>query len=133
MINLKIDVKNINNEMDLIELTGELDIYTSKEFKKTVNALIKEKRAKLIVDLEKVTYIDSCGIGILLGGLKRTRDRNGDLGLIYSTKSGVWKFFDITGLYNNFSTYNTKDEAFKALNLNEQNQSFLNLHVSNSG
>lgn len=112
--------------MDLIELTGELDIYTSIEFKKTVNALIKEKRIKLIVDLEKVTYIDSCGIGILLGGLKRTRDRDGDLGLIYSTISGVWKFFDITGLYNNFSTYNTKDEAFKALNLNEKNQSFLN-------
>lgn len=133
MINLKIDVKNIDNKVDLIELAGELDIYTSKEFKKTVNVLIKEKRAKLIVDLEKVTYIDSCGIGILLGGLKRTRDRNGDLGLIYSTKSGVWKFLDITGLHNNFSTYSTKKEAFEALSLNEKNQSFLNFHVSNSG
>lgn len=118
MVNLKINVKNMKDEFVLIDLAGEMDIYTAQEFKKTLKELIKEKKYKLIVDLERVTYIDSAGAGSLLGGLKKTRDQKGDLWLIYSQKSGVWKFFNITNLDNNFSIYKTQNAAFKALNLN---------------
>lgn len=118
MINLKINVKNIKNEFVLIELAGEMDVYTSQEFKKTLIEIIKNQKYKLIVDLVKVTYIDSAGVGSLLGGLKRTRDKKGNLWLIYSRSSGVWKFFNITNLDDNFSIYKTQNEALKALGLN---------------
>lgn len=115
MINLRINIKNIENEAVFIELAGEMDVYTTRKFKKTLNELIKKRNYKLIIDLNKVTYIDSVGVGSLLGGLKRTRDQKGDLWLVYSRKSGVWKFFNITNLDNNFSIYKTQNEARKAL------------------
>lgn len=132
MIDLNISVKKINNLFTLLELEGEMDICTSIEFKKTLNELIEKKKVRLIVDLEKVTYIDSVGVGSLLGALKKTRDRKGDLWLIYSRKSGVWKFFDITNLDNNFSIYKTQNEAFKILNLKEENQLSIDFQAAHS-
>lgn len=117
MINLEITVNNINKGIAFIELAGEMDIYTSQEFKNTLKDLLKSKKYKLIVNLEKVTYIDSAGVGTLLGALKKTKEKNGNLWLVYTQKSGVWKFFRITEIDNNFIVYKNKKQALRTLSL----------------
>lgn len=115
-MDLRVKVEEKKRGYVLIDLTGDMDAYTSKEVKNVVEGLIKRRKYKLIVDLEKVTCIDSVGVGELLGGLKKTRERKGDLWLIYD-KSPVRKFLGVTGLNENFTVFKTSAQAFKKLGI----------------
>jgi len=54
----------------LIELEGEIDLHRSPDVKLELQAAIAEKPAKLMIDLSKVTYIDSSGLATLLEGMQ---------------------------------------------------------------
>ncbi len=54
----------------LIELEGEIDLHRSPDIKQQLQAAIAEKPAKLMIDLSKVTYIDSSGLATLLEGMQ---------------------------------------------------------------
>ena len=64
----------------------------------------------IIVDLEGVDFLDSTGLGVLVGGLKRLRSHEGDLALV-CTQSRILKVFEITGLTKVFSIYDSVDAA----------------------
>ena len=65
-MDLTIKINNNKKGYVLIELTGDMDAYTSIQFKAVIEDLIERKEYRLIVDLEKVTWIDSIGAGMLL-------------------------------------------------------------------
>ncbi|MFH1519940.1 MAG: STAS domain-containing protein [Candidatus Omnitrophota bacterium] len=113
-MDLKVRVEELQQGYILIELVGDMDAYTSKGFKKEVEALIKRRKYKLIVDVEKVSCIDSVGVGILLGALKKTREKKGDLWLIYN-KSKVKRFLELTGLNKNFKVFKNRQQTYKKL------------------
>lgn len=82
---------------------GEIDVYTSPDFRRELAALVAGDAKRVVVDLAAVDFIDSSGLGVLVGALKRLRERDGSIvlrGMTPSTK----KVFDITGLTNLFST-----------------------------
>lgn len=79
-----------------ITLTGEMDVYTSPRVKQLAKNLIAEGKNNLIFDLRKVDYIDTAGLGVLVGILKRAREVGGSVDLCYSDQ--VRKVFEITGL-----------------------------------
>ena len=115
-MDLQIRVEELKKGYVLIDMSGDMDAYTSKEFKRIVENLVKRRRYKLIVDLEKVTCMDSIGAGMLLGGLKKVRERKGNIWLIYN-KSKARKFLEITGLDESFSIFKTRPQAFKKLSI----------------
>jgi len=117
-MDLTIKIDDNNKGCILIELTGDMDAYTSPQFKIVVEDLIKKKEYQLIVDLEKVTCIDSVGMGMLLAGLKMTNDHGGHLWLIYN-KSKVKKFLEVTRLNKNFVVFKDKYEADQVLKTSE--------------
>ena len=65
-------------------------------------------------DLEKVRYIDSTGLGVLIGGLKRVREHGGTVNLV-CTNPQIKKIFDITGLVKIFGIYDTETQACESL------------------
>jgi anti-sigma B factor antagonist len=82
---------------------GEIDVYTSPDFRRELQALVAGDAPRVVVDFAAVDFIDSSGLGVLVGALKRMRERDGSIvlrGMTPSTK----KVFDITGLTNLFST-----------------------------
>jgi len=117
-MDLTIKIDDNKKECVLIELSGDMDAYTSPQFKSVVEDLIKRKEYQLIADLEKVTYIDSVGMGMLLAGLKMTRDHGGHLWLIYN-KSKVKKFLEVTGLSKKFFVFKDKCQAYQVLKISE--------------
>jgi anti-anti-sigma factor len=64
-----------------LQLSGDLDVHTAPGLRDRLVGLVAEGAVDLIVDLGEVAFIDSTGIGVLIGGLKRCRARDGDLRL----------------------------------------------------
>lgn len=109
-MDLKVKVEELKKGYVLVILEGDMDAYLSTQFKTVVGGLIKRRKYKLIVDIEKITCIDSVGVGRLLGALKRTREKKGDLWLICN-KSKVKRFLEITELYKNFAVFKDRRQA----------------------
>ena len=63
-------------------LSGRLDAYTASSLYVVLVDTISQKQRKLIVDLTEVTFLDSAGLGALVGGMKRARQGGGDLRLV---------------------------------------------------
>ena len=67
----------------------------------------------LVVDLRDIEFLDSTGLGVLVGGLKRVRAHDGWIDLV-CTQSRILRIFRITGLNKVFDIYDTVAEAVAA-------------------
>ncbi|PIU68990.1 MAG: anti-sigma B factor antagonist [Armatimonadetes bacterium CG07_land_8_20_14_0_80_40_9] len=113
-MNLKVELVKRERVPPFINLEGEIDVYTSPKLKEKILELIDGGEVSFVVNLERVTYIDSTGLGVLIGALKRTREKRGSLYLIYSNPR-LKRIFEITGLDKNFSIYNNEKELLEHL------------------
>lgn len=93
-INSIIDTKNDFWE---VFLAGELDVSTADELKKSLHKLVDEKNIDMKLNLENLDYIDSTGLGVMIGILKRLKIENKEV-YIEKPKNNVRKIFNITGL-----------------------------------
>lgn len=112
-MDIKVNVRETDTETHIVELAGEIDVYTSPKVKDALGELIDRGVYNLVIDLEKVRYIDSTGLGVLIGGLKRVREHGGTVNLV-CTNPQIKKIFDITGLVKIFGIYDSEDAAMKA-------------------
>ncbi|MBI3947066.1 MAG: STAS domain-containing protein [Armatimonadetes bacterium] len=110
-MNLAVNVERAD-KVTIVDLVGELDAYTSLEVRETVVRLIEEGARDIIINLEKVDFIDSVGLGTLVGCLKRTAEHGGTISLVCANPQ-IQKVFDITGLSKIFAIYPTRDEAIR--------------------
>jgi anti-sigma B factor antagonist len=93
----------------LVVLRGDLDLATAPDLRECLVKVIDEG-ARIVVDLEAVGFLDSAGLGILVGGLKRARTRGGDLELVCSSRE-ILKPLEITGLDRVFTIRAGRENA----------------------
>ena len=113
-MNFQIGTHTIGAGIPLIELEGEVDVYTAPQLKQQMISLLEAGTKQIVVDLSKVEYLDSTALGVLIGGLKRIRERDGNLSLICPSPR-IKRVFEITGLDKIFDIYNTEQNAKDAL------------------
>jgi anti-sigma B factor antagonist len=103
---------NVRKEGDsaVLEVGGEIDVYTAPKLREKLIELVSDGSYHLVVDLEKVEFLDSTGLGVLVGGLKRVRSHDGSLRLV-CTQDKILKIFRITGLTKVFSIHPTVQAA----------------------
>jgi anti-sigma B factor antagonist len=111
---MTVETRNVRDGMAVIALGGEVDVYTSPRLKQEMVDLLNKGITRLVVDLSAVEYLDSTGLGVLIGGLKRAREREGDLRLICDNLR-ILRIFEITGLTKIFDIYRTEAEALAEL------------------
>ena len=95
------------NGVTVIQVNGEININTSPDLKKLFE---KQTVKKVLVNLEKVTYIDSSGLATLVDMLKKTKSQGGVLCLA-GMPDKIKSLFEITKLDKLFSIFQTQDEA----------------------
>ena len=79
-------------------------------FRDRVNDLVAKGRKKIVVSLRDVTYIDSCGIGVLIAKLVSVRNKGGDLKLV-QLSARSHRVFDICRLDNVFEVFDSEGDA----------------------
>ena len=100
--------------IEVVTVEGEIDIYTAPRLRELLIDLVSKNNYQLIVNLDKVGFLDSTGLGVLVGGLKRVRPHdNGSLDLV-CTQERILKIFRITGLTKVFGIYQSVDQAIAA-------------------
>lgn len=82
-------------------------------FRRKVHELIDRGRVKLVVNLSEVDYIDSAGVGMVVGKLKTVRERGGDMKLLNLNLRGQ-RIFGITKLVFVFETFDNEDAAVRS-------------------
>jgi anti-sigma B factor antagonist len=112
-VNFQINDQAIDADTHVIELGGEVDLYTAPEFKERMVQVIEDGKKQVVVDLSDATFIDSTTLGVLVGGVKRLRPAGGSLALVCKDEN-ICKIFEITGLDRVFPIYETRDEALAA-------------------
>ena len=94
----------------VLAVSGEVDVATAPRLRERLVDLVTEGNHRLLVDLENVDFLDSTGLGVLVGALKRVRTHDGDLALV-CTQPRILKVFEITGLTKVFAIHKSVDEA----------------------
>jgi len=113
-LDIKVVSREAGTNSDIVELTGEIDVYTSPKVKDAITGLIDRGRYNLVISLEDVRYIDSTGLGVLIGALKRVREHGGSVNLV-CTNPQIKKIFEITGLVKIFGMHESEASALKAI------------------
>lgn len=112
-IRLNITPRKVNG-FQVLDVIGEIDVYTAPRFKEALGEIIDSGQNDLIVNLEQVTYMDSSGFGTLLSATKRLRPAGGAVNLV-ACNSAIDRMLRITRLNTIFGIYGTVDEAMKAV------------------
>ncbi len=94
----------------VLTVRGEVDVYTAPKLREKLVELVAQRRYMIVVDLEAVDFLDSTGLGVLVGGLKRLRSHDGDLSLV-CTQHRILKVFEITGLTKVFTIHDSVGAA----------------------
>jgi anti-sigma B factor antagonist len=94
----------------VLTVRGEIDVYTAPRLRQAIVDLVDSGAVNIVVDMEKVDFLDSTGLGVLVEGLKRVRTRGGDLSIVV-TQDKIIKIFEITGLNKAFSLHTSLDDA----------------------
>lgn len=88
----------------ILKLAGELDLESVSRLREELRRLIQEGHSRIIVDLDEMDYLDSSGLGVLVGALARIRESGGELPLVVSEPKHR-RLFDVTKLSYVFSLY----------------------------
>ncbi len=105
---LKFDKKD---DKLLISLMGELDHHSAEEVRVKIDDRIdRDNIRKVILNFSGVTFMDSSGIGVVIGRYKKMKNRNGKLCVAEINKT-VNKVFEISGMYKIIDVYGNIDEA----------------------
>jgi anti-sigma B factor antagonist len=94
----------------IVAVGGEIDVYTAPKLRDKITELVAAGVYDLVIDMEAVEFLDSTGLGVLVGGLKKVRAHDGSLQLV-CTQDRLLKIFRITGLAKVFVIHDTAEAA----------------------
>lgn len=97
-------------DVAVVEVVGEVDVATAPALRACLEGRLAAGHDTIVVDLLGVSFLDSTGLGALVGGMKACRERGGDLRLVV-TDPRVMKLFEITGLSDAFSISKSIEET----------------------
>lgn len=96
----------------VVGITGGVDLYSSPQLRKEILKLVNARDARLLVDLGKVTYMDSSGLATLIEGLQHINRNNGRMA-VTGLRDAVKEIFELTRLDTVFSIYPDTETALE--------------------
>jgi anti-sigma B factor antagonist len=110
---MKVNVRS-EGDVSVVDLSGKITIGEGDVvLRETVENLLKEGRTKLLLNLARISYMDSAGIGELVACYKRSRDKGGQLKLL-NPSGKVYDLLQLTKLEEIFETHKDEGEAIQS-------------------
>ena len=113
MREFRLDTIGPDGDCAVLQVTGEVDVYNAPMLRERIREIAAKGAVHLIADLGQVDFLDSTGLGVLVGGLKRLREDGGSLALVITTPR-LLRIFQITGLTKAFATSPSVTDAITA-------------------
>jgi anti-sigma B factor antagonist len=95
----------------VVELVGELDMYSAARLREVLDELPKDAQRRVALEMSRLDFLDSSGLGVLIRAMKRAKMLGGGLCLV-AVQERVLKTFRITGLVRVMPAFPALDEAF---------------------
>lgn len=110
MVGLDVDLEMIKNVL-IVRLNGELDDHTADYVRERVSRMIERNHVKfLIMNFEHVSFMDSSGIGVVLGRYKQIKQRDGKM-VLCRVPPTIMRLFSMSGIFKLVEIVETEEEA----------------------
>ena len=101
----------IDKQILFVKIKGELDHHTAKEIRNKIDFELDHNRVKnILFDFSELSFMDSSGIGVIMGRYKKISQKNGQVG-IYHINPQVRRIFEISGLLRILQEFKSKEQA----------------------
>jgi anti-sigma B factor antagonist len=107
-------IHNLIEDIPVLFVSGKIDAVTSKDLETALIGLIDQNKKFLIINMEKVEFLSSSGLRVLMASLNKLKHRDGDL-LLAALQPFVKDVFFLTGASRFFSIYPNQGEAINSL------------------
>jgi anti-sigma B factor antagonist len=107
------DLMALKQGPNILPLEGEIDLHVSPEVAESLRTMTAKRPKQLVVDLTKVTYLDSSGLAVLIEGMQNVQEYGGRF-VVAGVQESVKHIFDIARLDQVFQIFPTVDEALAA-------------------
>jgi anti-sigma B factor antagonist len=107
-------IHSLIDDIPVLTVSGKIDAVTSKDLENALAGLIDKNEVFLVIDMEKVEYLSSSGLRVLMASLNKLKKREGDL-LLAALQPFVKEVFSLTGAIRFFSIYPSQKEAIEGL------------------
>ncbi|GIV91064.1 MAG: anti-sigma factor antagonist [Chloroflexus sp.] len=111
---MEITVNPMNERAVVVQLRGRLDLLVATEVKQRLSQIVSDGFRLIVVDMGEVSFVDSSGLGALIGGLKAARLAGGDLRLV-NLNAQAQAILELTTLNRVLRPYPNVDEALHAV------------------
>lgn len=106
---------SIEGESLIVRLKGDFDLHSVPEFRSVVIEKMNKKDLKnLVLSLKEVNFIDSSGLGAILGRYRDLKKKGGQVMLV-NLKPQVRKVFHLSGLLNVMDEYDQESKALEEI------------------
>lgn len=103
----------LQNGVLLVVCEGELDLHSAKRYRETIDAELARTEAKyLVFDMAQVTFIDSSGLGMILGRYQKVQ-RCGGRTALCGIRAELDRMLEVSGLRTLMPVYKTRQEALE--------------------
>jgi anti-sigma B factor antagonist len=109
IVDLNLSTREVDG-VTVVTVGGEIDVYTAPKLRDKITELVAAGSYRMLIDMERVEFLDSTGLGVLVGGLKKVRAHDGSLELICGQER-LLKIFRITGLSKVFVIHDSTEGA----------------------
>ncbi len=97
----------------VVRMPKELTLGVGDEFKSTLVDLASSNQVKVVLDMTRLEFVDSAGLGLLIWALKNFRQRKGDV-RVFGTQPSVYQLFDITNMDRVFLMFDNEEDALQS-------------------
>ena len=106
---------NTRNDFLVVRLIGELDHHSAEEVRSRIDDKIeRESIKKIIMDFKNVTFMDSSGIGVVIGRYKKVAGIGGSISIACATDN-IKRVFELSGIFRIIKYYEKIDDAVKSV------------------
>ncbi|MEW5567640.1 anti-sigma F factor antagonist [Rossellomorea marisflavi] len=113
-MSLAIDLE-VKSDVLCIRLSGELDHHTADELRERASALIESENIRhIILNLEELSFMDSSGLGVILGRYKQIKQKHGEM-VVCAISHSVNRLFDMSGLFKIIRLETSEENALQRL------------------
>ncbi|MFZ4452196.1 anti-sigma F factor antagonist [Salibacterium aidingense] len=113
-MSLSVNLEQVGDVL-CVRLKGELDHHSSRELRAKVEQFLEQNRPlHIVLNLEELVFMDSSGIGVILGRYKQVRKNGGEM-VVCSISAPVKRLFELSGLFKILRLENREMDALRKL------------------